>query len=374
MLSQIGRIIRRNYSPLNIIEVSSDNIRHNYQYLSSIDKSIKIAPVLKSNAYGHDIKLFGKEVDKLSPPFICVDSLYEAYELQRIKIKTPILIMGYVAPLSLRTKLLPFSFAVYTKEMVDALASYQPQAKVHIFVDTGMHREGIDVSELANFVKYVKEQKLFIEGLMSHFAMADKPNHILTKSQVDKFQESQKIMSTLKVIPIWIHIANSSGILNAERYKGKLGNLARTGLALYGIDPMGKNRNVKPTLILKTHIEQIKTIKAGESIGYDFTFVAKRNMRIAILPIGYHDGVDRRLSNKGYVSYKAKILPIVGRISMNISTVDVTNANVAVGAMITIYSNDYLSENSIQNSARMCDTIPYELLIHLASSTKRVVI
>jgi alanine racemase len=127
-------------------------------------------------------------------------------------------------------------------------------------------------------------------------------------------------------------------------------------------------------LILKTHIEQIKTIKAGESIGYDFTFIAKRNMRIAILPIGYHDGVDRRLSNKGYVSYKAKILPIVGRISMNISAVDVTNANVAVGAMITIYSNDYLSENSIQNSARMCDTIPYELLIHLASSTKRVVI
>ena len=108
MLSQIVGIIKGNYSPLNIIEVSSNNIRHNYQYLSSIDKSIKIAPVLKSNAYGHDIKIIGKEVDKLKPPFICVDSLYEAYELQKANIKSPILIMGYVAPLSLKTKPLPY--------------------------------------------------------------------------------------------------------------------------------------------------------------------------------------------------------------------------------------------------------------------------
>ena len=170
------RLLKRQYRALNTIEISQSALVHNYQYLSKMS-GLLIAPCLKSNAYGHDISLIGKIVDTLNPPFICVDSLYEAYDLSKAKVKNPILIMGYVSTISLQTKRLPYAFTVFNKEIVDGLNQYQPEAAIHIFVDTGMHREGIRVEELSEFLEYVqKNTRLKIEGLMSHFAMSDKYN------------------------------------------------------------------------------------------------------------------------------------------------------------------------------------------------------
>jgi alanine racemase len=374
MLRNLKKIFGRNYEPLNKIDISLSNLKHNYKYLSSIDKRIKVAPVLKSNAYGHGIELVAKALDKFNPPFFCVDSLYEAYKLLKTGIKTPILIMGYVDPKSLKTKKIPFSFAVYDYGVILTLNRYQPQAKIHIFVDTGMHREGVRIDELPKFLhSIISKTNLEIEGIMSHFAESENSKNPSTKEQVQNFQKAILILKKSGINPKWIHIANSSAILNNKLYKARLGNMVRTGIALYGIDTEGKDKNLKPALTLKTSISQIKNLHKTEKAGYNFTFTAKENMQIAILPIGYYDGVDRRLSNKGFTLVNGGYCPIIGRVSMNITIIDVSKiANVKIGQEVIIYSNNPENKNSIQKAAKLCNELPYVLLGNLASSTKRL--
>jgi len=374
MLQKLKKLLGHTYKPLNDVELNQFSLRDNFQYLSCINNYIKVAPVLKSNAYGHGINLIAKQLDILNPPFFCVDSLYEGYKLLKLGIRTKILIMGYINPESLKTKKLPFSFAIYNYELLNAINKYQPHANIHIFIDTGMHREGLDIEELPEFLKYIKiNTKLNVEGLMSHFAMADKPKDKLTQRQIKIFQKSQLIIQGLGMKPRWIHIANSSGLLNSKTLNGSLGNVARVGIALYGIDPEGKNNKLKPVLKLKSHITQIKELRKGEKIGYDFAYRAQKNMKIAILPIGYYDGVDRRLSNKGFVSINNVATSIVGKVSMNLTIIDVSNIpNVKNGQEVILYSDISSAKNSVGSAAKLCGTIPYDLLVHITSSTKRL--
>lgn len=374
MLQNFKNFFGRNYEPLNKIEVSLPNLKHNYKYLSSIDKEIKVAPVLKSNAYGHGIQLIAKALDKFNPPFFCVDSLYEAYKLLETGVKTQILIMGYVDPKSLKTKKLPFSFAVYDYGVLLELNRYQPQAKIHIFVDTGMHREGVGIDELPKFLQsIISKTNLEIEGIMSHFAESENPKNPSTKEQLRNFQKAISILKKSGINPKWVHIANSSAVINRKLYKAEFGNMARTGIALYGIDVQRKDKNLKPALTLKTSISQIKNLHKTEKAGYNFTFTAKENMRIAILPIGYYDGMDRRLSNKGFTLVNGEYCPIIGRVSMNITIIDVSKiTNAKVGQEVIVYSNNPKDKNSIQNASKLCNELSYVLLGNLASSTKRL--
>ena len=368
-------VFKRKYYPLNRIEISKEALLYNYHYLSKLS-GLKIAPCLKSNAYGYGISIIGKIIDEINPPFICVDSLYEAYELSKAKIKAHILIMGYISSISLQTKKLPYSFTVFNKETVDALNKYQPHAGIHIFVDTGMNREGIRLEELPEFLQYIQNYtKLKIEGLMSHFAMSDKYDNPLTKQQVALFEIAQKITKDMGINIKWTHIANSSGILNSKHYKGKLGNVARVGKAFYGYDSERLSNKLKPALELKTHIAQIKKLKKGEKVGYDFTYIASKDTKIAILPIGYNDGVERNLSNVGVVTIKGNECRIIGRVSMNITTIDVNEVkNIRVGDEVTIYSNNPALNNSIDKAANLAKKITHEMLVHLVSSTKRIVV
>jgi alanine racemase len=282
--------------------------------------------------------------------------------------------MGYVDPKSLKTKKLPFSFAVYDYGVILALNRYQPQAKIHIFVDTGMHREGVRINELPKFLHSITSKtNLEIEGIMSHFAEGENPKNLSTKEQLQNFQKAILILKESGINPKWVHIANSSAILNNKLYKTALGNMARTGIALYGIETQGKDKNLKPPLTLKTKISQIKNLYKTEKAGYNFTFTAKENMQIAILPIGYFDGVNRKLSNKGFVNINGKYCPIIGRVSMNITIIDVSSVpNLKVGQEVIVYSSSPKDKNSIQNAAKICGLIPYELLVGLASSTRRI--
>ncbi len=372
----IKNLFGLNYEPLNLIRISKTSLYANHKYLSSINKNIKIAPVLKSNAYGHGIGLIGREIDKLNPPFICVDSLYEAYELFKNNVLSNILIMGFVHPESLNTKKLPFSYAVFNKELAQSINKFQPHAKIHIFVDTGMHREGISLENLPGFLNFlIKNTNLEIEGLMSHFAMGENIKNLETQFQIKSFEKARKILKDNEIIPKWIHIANSAGILNSKNYKYALGNVARVGKSTYGIDPRRLNTKLKPALILTSKIAQIKDLKKGEKAGYDFTFTASKDIKTAIIPIGYYDGLDRRLSNKGFVRIKGKYCKIIGKISMNITVVDLSAVKHAkVGDDVLIYSDKPSDKNSVQNTAKLCGTIPYEILVHIERSTKRILI
>jgi len=373
-LDAVKKMHKKNYQPLNIVEISKNRLINNYKYLSSINQKIKIAPVLKSNAYGHGIIEVGSILEKLNPVFFCVDSIYEAYQLLNAKNKTPILITGYVNPENLNVKKLPFSYAVFDLKQFREILKQQPQAKVHLFVDTGMNREGIRADELEAFIKKLNiEEKNSIDGLMSHLAFAEETKDIDTKKQIVQFKLAIKIFKKYLIFPKWIHLGNSSGLLNNKKLGLSFTNVARTGLALYGINSVN-NKVLKPILELKTHVVQMKKIKQGEKVGYNFTYQTKKDGQIAVLPIGYNDGVDRKLSNKGIVLIKNIACSIIGRVSMNLCVVDVTAVkNIKAGDEVIVFSNNE-EENNVVNSAKRIEIIPYEILVHLERSTKRKII
>ncbi len=376
MQNPLRLILKRTSYPLNKIYVSRNNLLRNYEYLSSINSKIKIAPVLKSNAYGHGIELVGKTLDSLNvhrtlkTPFICVDSIYEAYQLKRVHIKTPILIMGYIDPKSLQNGRLPFSYAIYDLKLAKVINEAQKGCEVHIFVDTGMHREGVSLEELPKFLRSLKElRSLKVVGLMSHLAIGAEPEHPLTIKQLKDFEEAIRICEKAGLNLKWKHLGGSNAILHLNP---QTVNVVRVGLGVYGIDPAAHNSKLKPVLTMTTKIVQIRVISKGESTGYNARFVAKKKMTIGILPIGYNDGVDRRLSNKGAVSIGGIICPIIGMLSMNMTTIDLSKVkNPKVGDEVVVFSNNPKDINSIENSAKACDTTPYVLLVNLATSTRR---
>lgn len=377
MVNKLFSFFRKEYQMLNRIEISKENLLHNYRYLSSLSRKIKVAPVLKSNGYGHGILEVAQILGSCKPPFFCVDSLYEAYELLKVNVATPILIMGYTDPQNFKVRKLPFLYAVYDTQILEVLNKYQPGCGVHLFVDTGMHREGISLDDLPAFLKHLKQlPNLKIEGLMSHLASANDRKNPLNRLQVRNFKRAWGICRKHEIRPKWIHISNSDGLLNIPGMSTYpilgMGNLARIGLALYGIshDP-----NLKPVLTLKSKIIQIKKLKKGDRVGYGGTFTAKKEMLLGVLPIGYYDGLDRRLSNKGSVTIDGMTCPIIGRVSMNITTVDLSIVHDPhVGQEVFVYSNNRKDPNSIEKVAKLCKTIPYDILVHLAASTKRVIL
>src|SRR5579872_7463617 len=156
---------------------------------------------------------------------------------------------------------------------------------------------------------------------MSHFAMAYKPTNPLTIKQVETFIKAQEIISSFGIIPKWIHIANSSGVLNSKELGNKLGGVARCGTALYGIDPEMQNVKLKNVLELSSVIGQIKRLNKGEKVGYGFTYTSDRNRLIGILPIGYYEGVDPALSNVWHVYVDDTYCRILGKVNMNIATI-----------------------------------------------------
>lgn len=370
----LTNILNRQYIPLNKIEINKKALISNYRYLTSINKNIKIAPVLKSNAYGHGLIQIAKILDEVNVAMLCVDSLYEAYELLKAGIKTEILIMGYIHPQSLKVKKLPFSYAVFSQKQLEVINNYQKGAKVHIKIDTGMHRLGVPQDQLKDFVGKLKVYKnLKVDGIMSHLAYQEDPENKLSKQQLSYFQKARNLFEKEGFSPSWFHLSASEYFLKLDKKNmSKIGNLIRAGLSLYGIDTSQKHSKLKPVLKVASQIVQIKKLKKGEKVGYSGTFEAEKDMEIGILPIGYNDGVDRRLSNIGTVKIRNKDCRIIGLVSMNITAIDLSAVkNPKVGETVTIFSQSPSDPNSVQNSALLCTTIPYELLIHLSPTSIR---
>ncbi len=378
MINKILQLFKKDYQSLNKISVSKDNILHNYHYLSSLEKRVKVAPVLKSNGYGHGITNVGKILDPENAPFFCVDSLYEAYELLKAKVKTPILITGYTDPENLKVKKLPFSYAVFTLDLAKAINDYQSLAGVHVFVDTGMHREGITVEELPKFLEEIKKlSNIKIEGLMSHLASSESNKDPLFLNQIKQFKKAKEIFKKMEINPKWFHISATGSIVNPQTRPiiAGVSNLARAGLALYGYSSSTPDKNLKPALTLTTKIAQIKKVSKGERLGYDGTYTAKKDMLIGVLPIGYYDGVDRRLSNKGVCLVDNIECSIPGKVSMNLNIIDLSNVpNPRTGQEVIVYSANPKDKNSLGNAAKICKTIPYDLLVNLAETTRRIII
>ena len=378
MIDRFLNFFRKSYQTLNIIKVSRDNLLQNFNYVAALDKKVKIAPVVKSNGYGHGIINVAKILDPKNTPYFCVDSLFEAYQLQKAKVKTPVLVIGYTNPENLKFKKLPFSFAVFDLETVKVLNKFQPNCGVHIFVDTGMRREGVTIEELPNFLNNIlKLPNVKIEGLMSHLASSKSRTDPLFLAQIKQFKKAKEIFKKIKVHPKWFHIGATGSLVNPETRPiiAGVSNLARAGLALYGFSSSTFDENLKPALSLTSKIVQIKKVSKGEKLGYEGTFTAKKDTLVGVLPIGYYDGVDRRLSNKGIFLVDNIECPVLGRVCMNINIINLKLVpNPKVGQEVIVYSGNPEDKNSIGNCAKRCKTIPYDLLVNLAETTRRIVV
>jgi alanine racemase len=311
-------------------EISLPNLVHNYRTIkSSLHDQAQLMAVVKANAYGHGAIACARALEPEADWF-GVALVEEGVELRAAGITRPIFCLGGFwhgqAEAVVAHDLTPALFRL------DAAAELNAQAQgrivnYHLKVDTGMGRLGVPLAELPDFVYALQPfTNLKLDGLMTHFAEAEAVDPAFTNLQIERFQEALQIVRAAGFDPTWKHLSNSAGI---HAHPPAWGNLARAGAALYGftrdvIAPVPAPFDVKPVLSLHSRIVYLKTVPAGTSLGYGRTFTTARASRIATIPIGYADGFQRAHSNNGHVLVRGNFAPIVGRVSMDLTLLDVT--------------------------------------------------
>lgn len=312
-----------------------------------------------------------------------VDSLYEAYELSKQKIKTPILIMGYTDPQNYAIwKKLPFTFTVYDISSLEALNKYQPGAKVHLKLDTGMCRLGIQKNNISSFITALKKcQNLKIEGIYSHLSQADNSKkNTFTSNQIKLFKEMTSNFEKAGFNFKYKHISATSG---ASTLKDPYFNLIRLGLGFYGYSPFGPHTSLgrnqrkilKPALTFTSRLALIKEINSGNHVGYRGTYIARQNEIIGILTAGYYEGIPWKLSNQASLLLHQTESPIIGNIAMNMTTIKIPRTIKAkIGDKVTVISPNIKDCCSLYKLASILKTIPYTLLTGLHSSIRRNII
>ncbi|MEK7501508.1 MAG: alanine racemase, partial [Patescibacteria group bacterium] len=250
--------------------------------------------------------------------------------------------------------------------------------RIHLKIDTGMRRQGIMPDEINNAIEIIQgNQSIILEGICSHLSDADNRDEAFTDSQIILWNKIVKqFRLKFPYLKYW-HLSNTDG----HRFHGEInGNVSRLGIGLYGLindKSFTPALNLKPVLEMKTIISGIKKLRVGDTVGYGNTFTAQKNMTIATVPVGYFEGIDRRLSNRGIILVGPDKIPcpIIGRVSMNITTIDVSNViGVNVGTAVTVISNDPNQANSIAKIAEKCNTITYEIAVKIPAQLKRAVI
>ncbi len=363
------KLMREEANPLITITISKVALLHNLAQFQKIKPENKVVPVLKSNAYGHGLIEVASVLEGKADFFV-IDSYFEALALRNEGIKTPLLIIGYVRPETIaKNKLKNISYGISSLDVLHSLSS---KAGIHLKIDTGMHRQGILPEELDEALSYIKNNPhITLEGICSHLADADNSDRTYTDKQISLWNsivvKAKEEFSSLK----YIHLSNSYGHDYASKIEA---NVSRLGLGLYGLADMPE-LDLKPALEMRTIITSIKKIKAGSAVGYNSSFVASKDMTIATIPVGYYEGLDRQLSNKGNVMIKGQNAPIIGKISMNMSTLDISRLNgLKIGDEVQVISPKKSDENSIRSMAQLAEAITYELVIKIPKDIKRIIV
>jgi alanine racemase len=364
------------YRTLNTVQVSAASLRENLDLYRKLAPQKKVCPVLKANAYGHGLTEVAQILDPEKPEFFVVDSLHEAYQLKKAGIKSKILILGYTFPENLLRKRLPFHFAVSDLGTAEALSKYK--AKVHLKIDTGMNRMGFSMTNLPSALEEIKKLKIEVVGILSHLADADNTHDAsYTKQQFRKFEEAVGMVRAAGFEPDHIHVEQSAGAL----YEGDF-NMVRLGIGLYGVSPFTENdvraeelMGLKPVMRFESTLVGVRDLAKGDRVSYSGTFVADRDMKIGMIPVGYYEALPWSLSNKGVLEVKGTLCPIVGRICMNYTMVDLTGvAGPEIGDRVVVYADSNEAKNSISNTARLAGCIPYELMTRVISGMRREVV
>jgi alanine racemase len=374
----LRKIQRRfiHYSPSVKIFISRKKIKHNLQKYQKKYPQKLFAPVLKSNAYGHGLIPVAQILDQEKIAFFVLDSLYEAIILRKNGIKSKILIIGYTLLENIiHSKLSLVSFTITSLEQLKRVSKKaNKKIKIHLKIDTGMHRQGILLNQVKEAIKIIKANSfLELEGICSHFAEADNPDKTFTKSQIKKWEEIVSLFKKNFSLIKFFHISATAGTFYSPQISE---NVIRLGIGLYGINPSPLNKlDLKPALEMESLITSLRKLPPGEYIGYQTSYQTQKSCLIATVPVGYFEGVDRRLSNQGFFKIGSHFCPIVGRVSMNITSLDVSSLpEIKLNDKVKIISSNPNDKNSIENIAYLSQTIPYEILVHLPPHLRRSII
>ena len=372
--------------PLSYIELNKKNLIHNIgQFRRIVRNGVKIAAVVKANAYGHG----DKEVVKILSPYVDYFQINSIEELESIRLitKKPILLLGYVGKSDI-TRAVKLGCILTVFDMHHALLINESarklgvKQKVHIAIDAHLGREGILPSQVSVFITEIRKMKnMVVDGIYAHFAnIEDTTDFSHAEKQITAYEEAVKKFKENGYKNIKTHISATSGILAYEKWKG-INNIVRVGVGLYGMWPSEELKNIwqkKITLlpIMRhiTHVAQVKELPKGESVGYGLSYIAKSNMTIAVIPQGYSNGVSRLLSNKGRVLIKGKSAPIIGRVAMNMFVVDVSLIKgVNPEDEVVILGTQRDEDITAEEVAKATNTINYEVTTRMSALLPRII-
>lgn len=363
-----------------------DNIG-NLTRLAGRDTSLSVA--VKANGYGHGLPQMIAILAETNVPYIAVHSSSEADLARSSGWTRRIMMVGPILPDDIdaifRLDLEPL---IVEPSLIEFLGKFcrRSHLKVrgHIKIETGTNRQGMDEKELAKAAILLKKYpEVALAGASTHFAnIEDTTDHHYAMTQLAQFKKAIKWLNDRKLKPELKHTACSAALL---LFQETYFDLARPGIAVYGYWPSketyvsyrlsgGENRILTPALSLRTRLTQIKKIAADSFIGYGCTYRTSAAAKIAIIPVGYSDGLDRRLSNLGYVLVKGKRAPIRGRVCMNLTMIDITDIPGAkLHDIATIIGRDGEEQITADTHASWCQTINYEILSRLSSSLPRYI-
>ena len=369
-------------------EIDLNNLAANFNQIKQrVSPTARVMAVVKANAYGHGAVECARRLAREGADWFGVALPEEGIELRESGITQPILCLaGYwpgQAAACIRYNLTP---VVYRLDMIEALnqaaANVGVVADVHVKIDTGMGRLGVRFDELGEFVSVLDRfRNVRIDGVMTHLAAADDAAcQPLTQDQIQRFDEAVTVFRDHGFRPTQLHLANSAGLFG---HRESWGNLVRPGGVLYGlwrdVLPLSTSKpGLLPVMSLHSRICLVKWVPPGETIGYGCTFEASRRSRIATVPVGYHDGYMRGLSNRAHVIVRGMYVPVVGRVSMDLTLIDVTDvADVEIDDQVTLLglSRDNADlKIAAEDLARIAGTLSYEVTCGVSHRVPRVFI
>ena len=375
-------------TPLSYIEISRENLLHNFELFRKLLPShIKVACVVKANAYGHGISEVVNLLKKTTDYFQ-VDDAEEFLEVYKITSK-PILILGYVQQNDLALIIeRGAEFVVYDLERLPQIELMAKRLKtfanVHIKIDAFLGRQGLLVNQLALFLVELKKCKhINVLGVYAHFAnIEDTTSFAHAQKQINEFKKAKVILKTHGFSKINTHISSTSGVLAYEQ-KAQENSLVRLGLGLYGLWPSSPLKKVylapkvdlKPVLRWLTKIAQVKLLPKNHPVGYGLTYTTTKNTKIAIIPQGYSDGYDRGFSNNGFVLIHGKRCKVIGRISMNMFAVNVSHLiDVKPEEEVVLIGNQGKECILAEELGEQIKTINYEITARLSPKIPRIVV
>lgn len=363
-------------------EIDLTALRHNFQEVqATVGEGCDVLAVVKADAYGHGVTHVAPALAAAGARHFGVALVEEGVALRRLGIKQPILVLGGVFPGQeadvLEQSLSPVLYDLSCARRLDSAArSAGRTVDYHLKIDTGMGRLGFRVEALGSVLPVLKQLKsLQMIGLMSHLAVADEPQRPLTGLQYQAFAEVISQVEGYGFSPHYRHIANSAGIYSRELAGC---NLVRPGISLYGGltgGPYANRFTQQPVMHFISEIAQLKEVPAGSGISYGHRFVTTRHSRVAAIPVGYADGYNRLLSNRGEVLVRGRRAAVAGTVCMDWILVDVTDhPDVQIGDRVTLLGRDGDDVITAEEWAEKIGSITYEVFCQVSKRVPRVVV